>query len=110
MNAQYGYCADDPHVPAAPDTSASIMTELGMVEGEILTYLEERGASTVREVVRELPRPTREVWMAVGALIRAGLVRGVQHELEIVLVPCAFAAQRHHTDFLPETAPDIWRR
>jgi len=62
-----------------------LITSLGLIEGEVLTYLEQHGATRLRGLVRELEWPARMVMMAVGALIREGLVRGVQHELEIIV-------------------------
>ncbi|MBI3088431.1 MAG: hypothetical protein HYY91_06105 [Candidatus Omnitrophica bacterium] len=63
----------------------SLMTELGVVGGEALTYLEARGATTLRQLIRELEWPAPMVMMAVGALVREGLVRAIRHELEVVV-------------------------
>jgi len=70
--------------PAVPE-EASLMTPLGLVEGEILTYLEEHGATTLGGLVRQLEWPAKMVMMAVGALVREGLARATQHELEILV-------------------------
>lgn len=70
---------------AADAVPGSLMTPLGLVEGEVLRYLDRRGSATLRRLNRELRWPAYMVMMAVGALIRAGLVRGVQHELEVIL-------------------------
>ncbi|MBI2173708.1 MAG: hypothetical protein HYU33_00720 [Candidatus Omnitrophica bacterium] len=64
---------------------ASLMTPLGLVEGEVLTYLERHQSTTLRRLNRELEWPAYMVMMGVGALIRVGLVRGIQHDLEVVL-------------------------
>ena len=70
------------------ESSASLMTPLGLVSGEALTYIERHPKTTLRQLIRSLPWPTPIVIMSVGALIREGLIRGVQRELEIVLEPC----------------------
>ncbi len=63
----------------------SIMTPLGVVEGEVLTYLDRHGDTTLRRLNRELSWPAYMVMMAVGALVRAGLVRGIQRNLEVLV-------------------------
>ena len=63
------------------------MTRLGVIEGEVMTYLEARGTTGLRQVIRELDWPMRQVVMAVGSLIRRGLVLGVQRDLELLLEP-----------------------
>jgi hypothetical protein len=71
--------------PPARVEESSLMTPLGLVEGEVLTYLDHRRMTTLRRLNRELAWPAHMVMMAVGALIRAGLVRGVQRELEVIV-------------------------
>ena len=71
-------------IPSHP-TSQSLMTPLGLVEGEVLEYLDRHHSATLRRLNRELPAPSYLVIMAVGALIRSGLVRGDQRELEVVV-------------------------
>jgi hypothetical protein len=73
--------------PPASTQDTPLITSLGLIEGEVLTYLEQHGATKLRGLIRELEWPARMVMMAVGALIREGLVRGVQHELEIIVEP-----------------------
>lgn len=53
----------------------------------MLTYLEGHGATPLRRLIRELPWTEPLVMMAVGALTRDGLVRALQHDLEIILDP-----------------------
>ena len=67
------------------EAGASLMTPLGLISGDVLTYLEERGATAVRRIVRDLEWPAQMVTMAIGALIREGLVRAVQHDLEVII-------------------------
>ena len=63
------------------------MTPLGLVEGEVLEHLDRHHTVTLRRLNRELAAPAYMVMMAVGALIRAGLVRGAQHDLEVIVQP-----------------------
>ncbi|MBI4341061.1 MAG: hypothetical protein HY598_02120 [Candidatus Omnitrophica bacterium] len=67
------------------DAGAPLMTTLGIVSGEILTDLEQHGPATLRYLIRELNWPVPVVMMAVGALIREGLIQARQHELEILI-------------------------
>ena len=78
--------------PSGEPPSPSLMTRVGLVEGEILTYLEGHGTTTLRRLIRDLEWTAPLVMMGVGALIREGLVRAVQHDLE-VLVEARSAAQ-----------------
>lgn len=63
----------------------SLMTTLGLIEGEVVTYLEGRGSSTLRQVVQEVEGPARLIMMATGSLIRKGIIAGYQRELEVLL-------------------------
>ncbi len=63
----------------------SLMTPLGIVEGEVLEYLERHQTATLRQLTRTLASPSYMVMMAVGALTRAGIVRATQRDLEIVV-------------------------
>ena len=65
--------------------STSLMTPLGLVQGDILIHLEEYGATTLRYLIQSLEWPSRMVMMGVGGLIRQGLVRAVQLELDVVI-------------------------
>ena len=73
----------------APSAAAgsSLMTPLALIEGEVLTYLERDGTTTLRRLIRELEWPARMVMMGVGALVREGLVRATKRELEVLLTP-----------------------
>lgn len=73
-------------VPMAHMEHRSLMTPLGVVEGDVLAYLDgHQGNSTLRRLYRELEWPAYMVMMAVGALIRSGLVRGIQRNLEVAV-------------------------
>jgi len=63
----------------------SVVTELGIIEGEVLLYLERHGATPLRRLIREIEWPSPLVTMATGALIREGLVEADQRELELIL-------------------------
>ena len=93
--------------PPAQAGSPSLMTPLGLIEGDVLTYLEEHGETTLRRLVRDLEWPSSLVTMAVGALVREGLARAVQHELEVAVE--ATAASRPTAEREPADGPDVWR-
>lgn len=67
--------------------SRSLVTQLGIIEGEVLTYLEQYGTTTLRQLIRDLEWPAPMITMAIGAAIRQGLVRAIRHDLEVVLEP-----------------------
>jgi hypothetical protein len=81
--------------------SDTLMTSLGIVEGEILLYLDVHGATPVRRLIRDLEWPGPIVTMAVGALIRERLVRAAQHELEVII-------QSARPEFAEEPVPEVW--
>ena len=63
---------------------SSLMTVLGIAEGDVLEYLEGHGAASLYRVIQTQEWPSSMVIMAVGALIRQGLIRGDQRRLEPV--------------------------
>ena len=73
--------------PPGESEDTPLITTLGLVEGEVLTFLGDHGATTLRALIRELEWPARMIMMAVGALIREHLVRATQRELEVILEP-----------------------
>jgi len=62
-----------------------LMTTLGIIEGEVLTYLNEHGPTTLRRLVEELDWPAPFITMGVGALIRKALAQGNQERLDILV-------------------------
>ena len=90
------------NTPEAP----SLMTSLGLIEGDVLAYVEEHGATTVRRLIRELEWSAPMVMMAVGALVREGLVRATQHDLEVIveLLPPRSSPERN----IEWAAPEVW--
>lgn len=75
---------EEPQARSVPQ-GASLVTLLGLVEGEVLTYVEAQGSTTLGRLNRQLPWPTRMVTMAVGSLVREGLLQATQQELEVAL-------------------------
>ncbi len=64
-----------------------IMAVLGVVEGEILERLESSGPMPLYRLIQAQEQPASLVMMAVGALIRQGLLTGNEHRLELVREP-----------------------
>jgi hypothetical protein len=85
--------------------TASVHTSLGLVEGDVLLYLDQRGATPMRRIIRDLEWPSPMVTMAIGALIREDLVSATQHELELIITPV-----RPHgpQDLVAEPVPEVW--
>lgn len=81
--------------------SRSLVTSLGIIEGEVLLYLDVHGATPTRRLIRDLEWPSPLVTMALGALIREGLVRARQHELELIIEPKRPA-------LISEAVPEVW--
>ena len=71
--------------PPVQQPERTLITQLGLAEGDVLTCLEEHGSTTLRRLIRDLDWPASIVMMAVGALVRARLVLAIQHDLEIVI-------------------------
>lgn len=62
-----------------------LMTELGLLEGEILLYLEAQGATDLRTLISKIPWSSQQILMAIGSLIRRGVVSGTQHSSGLLL-------------------------
>jgi len=72
--------------PPMSEEEAPLMTTIGLVSGDVLTTMEHDGTVTLKELAHELRHwPASLVTMAVGSLIRRGLVRGIQRGQEVVL-------------------------
>lgn len=67
-----------------PTSETPILSQLGVVEGDVLSYLESRGPTSLHRLVLSQDWPSSLVVMAVGALIRQGLVRGSEQQLACV--------------------------
>lgn len=59
-----------------------ILAQLGAVEGDVLEYLELHGPTSLYRLIQAHDWPASLGMMAVGALIRQGLVRGSEQQLE----------------------------
>lgn len=70
--------------PQAGFTNASLMAWLGITEGEVLEFLEVHGPTSLYRLIQALDHPASTVIMAVGALIREGLIKGSEQRLEYV--------------------------
>lgn len=77
-----GVLAEGQAQAQAEFTNASLMVWLGITEGEVLEFLETRGPTALYRMIQALDRPSSMVVMAVGALIREGLVKGNEQRLE----------------------------
>ncbi len=84
---------------------SSLMTSLGLVEGDLLTYLERHGATTLRRLIRESDWPAPMIMMGLGALIRQGLARALQHDLEVIVEP---QPDRVPPSEQPVEPPGVW--
>ena len=100
-----GHVEDKPWSPPVEQGGRALVTSLGIIEGEVLLYLDVSGATTVRRLIRELEWPAPMVTMGVGALIREGLVRARQHELEVIIEP---RRPEDPSAVLGEKALDAW--
>ncbi len=75
-----------------------------LIEGELLSYLEEHGSASLRELTRELRWPVRMLWEAVETLslrhrVRAGKFGG---ETIIELADNSLYAMNE------EATPEVW--
>jgi hypothetical protein len=77
--------AAEPRPGLASLERAPLVTAVGLVEGDVLDYLESHGASALRGVVRALSWPVTLIMMAIGSLVRQGMVRGTRRDLEVIL-------------------------
>lgn len=74
-----------PAIAEGGTRGSSLITPLGLVEGDVLTYLEEHGATGLRDLTRALGWSASMVRMGVGALIREGLVEGKQQGANVMV-------------------------
>lgn len=66
---------------------ASLMTPIALIEGEVLSYLEEHGTATAKKLVDELKWPATLVLMGIGALVRSGLIQAKKIGYQVLLLP-----------------------
>lgn len=55
-----------------------LMTALGLIGGDVLTYLDDHGAARLEELSQRIDWPRWMTLMGVGALVRQGLVRAMR--------------------------------
>ena len=91
----------DGTVTTSTEPERSLVTSLGIIEGEVLLHLDVHGATPMRRLIRDLEWSSPLVTMALGALIREGLVRARQHELELIIEPKRPA-------LISEAGPEAW--
>ena len=93
--------------PSSPE--GLLIRSLGIVEGDILVHVRAGGPTTLRGLIRALNWPARMVLMAVGALLRAGLVEAEEHELEVVVRAAAQPGPVSATaEDAGERVPEVW--
>ncbi len=69
----------------AVEDEPSVVTQLGIVESELLMDLEGGGAVSLHRLVRESRWPAPLTRVALGELIRSHLARAVPDELEVMI-------------------------
>lgn len=70
------------------DHLTHLVTRLGLIEGDILELLECDRIINLRELMDLIKWESCAIAMAVGSLIRQGMVRGIEHGPEIFLELC----------------------
>lgn len=63
----------------------SLLMSLNLIGGEILLCLENCGSITARQITRQLQWPLDLVFMAIGALLREGLIHVSRRQGQIRL-------------------------
>jgi hypothetical protein len=74
----------------------SLMTPLGMAAGEILTEVDSDGAVTLRHLVETIGWPVHLIVMALGVLVREGLVQAAQQGPDVRIASIAGWAGAAH--------------
>ena len=72
----------------------ALMTKLGVLEGIILEKLDEARIVTLQELMETLQYNPCVITMAVGSLIRQGVIRGREHGQDV------FLERRHVMEYL----------
>ncbi len=63
-----------------------IITSLSLIEADILKFVEERTTVYLHEITSSIQNSSLLTIMAIGGLIRRGLVKGVRDKLGRILV------------------------
>src|SRR4051812_29418126 len=82
---QNGGAQTDPKMTGEAPYRTSLMTSIGLAEGEVLSALEKKDVALIDELV-PAGWPAFLIWMAVGSLVRAGLIRAIQFQKSLYLV------------------------
>lgn len=69
----------------ATRNDASLMTPIGIAEGDMLFYLEQKGTAYLGDMATHLEWPKPVMMLAAGALIRNGLIKARRYDNHIVL-------------------------
>ncbi len=67
------------------DNLTHLMTRLAMIEGTILERLEQRKVMALRKLMEELEWEPCAITMAVGSLVRQGMIRCGENGQEVFL-------------------------
>ena len=61
-------------LPEVQMAETSLMTSVGLVSGAVLLHLEEWGLATLHELLESVEGSVETMLMAIGALLREGLI------------------------------------
>ena len=86
--------------------ATALMIPLSLVSGDVFMYLEAHGTTSLRRLIRELEWSAPMVMMAVGTLVREGLVHATPHDLDVI-VEVHEPIQRPHSA-VEEVVPEMW--
>jgi hypothetical protein len=64
---------------------SSLMTPLGLVEGEILDWVDRHGPTALHKLTQELDWSPNLILMGIGALVRQDLAWAVQVKSDIIV-------------------------
>ncbi len=67
------------------DGFTHIVMRVALIEGDIIERLEHSNPMTLRQLIENLKLEPCAAAMAVGSLIRQGLIRSFEHEGEVVV-------------------------
>lgn len=67
------------------DKITHLMTRLALIEGSIIEKLEDEKAMTLRELMKDVEWEPCAVSMAIGSLIRQGMVRCREYDKHVLL-------------------------
>ena len=68
------------------DKFTHLVTRLALVEGEILEQFDDKGEISVHNLMEALPWEPCTVAMAIGSLMRQGMIRGIEKGENVILL------------------------